>query len=188
MQSPRPAPVLRIPQMIENTRAKLFARQKGYTLFELIVVISLLGIVMFLSVPRFQDIFLSESADNTARWFITTIRALKEKAVLDQTDYTLHLDIDGGAFWVTSAAMTEQEIGIAMQNKNPFQGDIKIVDVEFPSAGRLAHGVIDIVFHKEGFSDKALVHMESDDDRKSILIESFLTRASVYPGFVGFEG
>ena len=46
----------------------------------------------------------------------------------------------------------------------------------------------DIYFNEKGYSDKAIIHLENDDNEKfSFLIEPFLLRVRLYNSYAGFE-
>ena len=49
-------------------------------------------------------------------------------------------------------------------------------------------GKAEILFHKQGYSDKALIHIEDNSGEKmSFLIEPFLKRVKFYDRQVGFD-
>ncbi|MBU1161919.1 MAG: prepilin-type N-terminal cleavage/methylation domain-containing protein, partial [Proteobacteria bacterium] len=50
-----------------------FERIKGFTLIELIVVISLISIMLFFAIPRFQSNVLSDSTKEVSRWILLKI-------------------------------------------------------------------------------------------------------------------
>jgi prepilin-type N-terminal cleavage/methylation domain-containing protein len=51
----------------------------GFTLLELIVVISLLGIMLVMAVPRFHETLFLDESKTSSRWVIGKIQALKER-------------------------------------------------------------------------------------------------------------
>jgi prepilin-type N-terminal cleavage/methylation domain-containing protein len=63
--------------------------ESGFTLLELIVVITLLGIMLVFTVPRFHDTLFLDEGKKSARWIIGKVRALKEAAIRNQKHYTL---------------------------------------------------------------------------------------------------
>jgi prepilin-type N-terminal cleavage/methylation domain-containing protein len=56
----------------------------GFTLIELIVVISLIGLMLFVSLPRLQDNPFLDGGKQSSRWLIGKVRSLKESAIRDQ--------------------------------------------------------------------------------------------------------
>ena len=159
----------------------------GFTLLELIVVISLLGIMLVLSVPRFHEtLFLDESKTNS-RWIIGKIQALKEAAVRNQKNYTLHIDLDSERFWETDESMSPEAIENAALNAASLPSGLKITDIEYPMRGKINSGQADIIFYKNGYSDKVLIHLQEGESPVSYLVEPFLSDVSRYETYIGFE-
>lgn len=175
-------------KIIRNSEFGIRNFPGGFTLIELIVVISLISIMLFFSIPRFQNTFLSDNTKKTSRWIIGKVRALKEVAVQDQKLYILHVNMDTNSLWVSNDSMSEKEIQNANQEEFILPDDVKVLDVEFPEKGKISSGLADIFFYKNNYSDKALIHIEdSDNQQLSFLIEPFLTKVKMYEKYAGFE-
>jgi len=165
-----------------------FSRNSGYTLIELIIVIALIGIMLFFSIPRFQEGIFTSNTKKVSRWIIVKVNALKYKAVSDRKTYTLHVSMDKNRMWVTHDAMSEDEIENAQQQGYAFPEDLKVLDVAFPGREKISHGVADICFYKKGYSDKALIHIENDDNRQiSFVIEPFLPKVKLHDKYLSFD-
>ena len=160
----------------------------AFTLVELAVVILLISITLVFTAPRLPELPLGDSTGTAVRWIILNVRNLKEKAVREQIQYTLHVGIDGNRFWVTHEAMTEEERELAEQQGFQLPAGMRVADVEYPDASRLLAGKAEIAFYKKGYSDRVLLHITEGDDRLSFQIEPFLTRVKVYERYVSFEG
>ena len=66
--------------------------------------------------------------------------------------------------------------------------DIQVLDVEYPGEEIISEGRADIHFYKRGYSDKAMIHVENNDNEQlSFLIEPFLSKVKVYEKYEGFE-
>ena len=50
---------------------------RGFTLIELIVVISLIGLMLFFSLPRLQNNPFIDDSKKSARWLIGKVQTLK---------------------------------------------------------------------------------------------------------------
>jgi len=165
-----------------------FRQNNGFTLIELIVVISLISLMLFFAIPRFQNSVLSDNTKKVSRWIIAKVHALKERAVRDQKLYVLHVSLDSNRLWTTNELMSEQELQNAAQNAYELPGDIKVLDVEYPDEEKISVGRADIYFYKRGYSDKAMIHIENNDNEQlSFLIEPFLSRVRMYETYVDFE-
>jgi prepilin-type N-terminal cleavage/methylation domain-containing protein len=162
-------------------------RIKGFTLIELIVVISLISIMLFLAIPKFQSGFLTNSTKAVSRWILIKVPDLKEKAQNEQKRYILHVDFDANKLWITHETMSAE--GLQSEEISGYQlpGDIKLLDVEYPDQNTISTGQAQIYFDEKGYSDKAIIHIENDDNEKlSFVIEPFLRRVRLYQKYVGF--
>jgi prepilin-type N-terminal cleavage/methylation domain-containing protein len=161
--------------------------RNGFTLLELIVVIALFSIMLVLTVPRFNDTLFNDETKKNSRWVIGKIQALKEAAIRNQKDYTLHIDLDGERFWETDESMSAEDLEKASLNANDLPAGLKIADIEFPTRGKINTGKTDISFYKKGYSDKAIIHIRDGESDISFLIEPFLSDVTRYETYVSFE-
>ena len=161
---------------------------QGFTLVELAVVILLIGITLVFAAPRLPQSPLIDPTSSAARWIIVNVRDLKERAVREQTQYTLHVGIDGSRFWVTHEDMTTEEQERAKAAGYSLPGDLRVADVEFPDTSRLLSGQVDIDFYERGYSDRVMLHLADGEERMSFQIEPFLTRVKVFDEYVSFGG
>jgi prepilin-type N-terminal cleavage/methylation domain-containing protein len=160
----------------------------GFTLIELIVVISLMGLMLFFSLPRLQDNPFLDDSRQSSRWLIGKLQSLKESAIRDQKQYALHFDLDSGRIWETNDSMSEEDLeNAALNNSYILPDDLRIIDIEYPQKGKIHTGQADIIFYKAGYTDKALVHMQEDDAYLSFLIEPFLSNVQFFESYAGFE-
>jgi prepilin-type N-terminal cleavage/methylation domain-containing protein len=164
-----------------------FERIKGFTLIELIVVISLISIMLFFAVPRFQNNVLSDSTKEVSRWILLKIPYIKESAAREQRRYVLHVSFESNKLWITHEAMLQEALQSAETNGYTLPEDVKLLDVEYPDKEKISTGQADIYFNEEGYSDKAIIHLENDDNEKfSFLIEPFLRRVRLYNSYAEF--
>lgn len=165
-----------------------FRLNQGFTLIELIVVITLISLMLFFAIPRFQVDVLSDNTNKVSRWIMVKVHSLKEKAVSEQKLYVLHISLDSNRLWVTSEIMSQEELQAAEANGYELSDDINLLDVEYPDEEKISVGRADIYFYKKGYSDKAIIHISNDDnERRSFLIEPFLSRVRLYNKYIGFE-
>ena len=164
-----------------------FFKNSGFTLIELIVVVALMGLMLFFSLPRLQNNPFLNDTKKSSRWLISKIRTLKESAIRDQKTYTLHFDLDSGRVWETHQAMSMEDIESAVMDSYVLPDDLQIIDVEYPSQGKINSGQAEINFYKAGYTNKALVHMQDGDIYLSFLIEPFLSDVQLFEKYASFE-
>ncbi len=143
--------------------------------------------MLVLTVPRFHDTLFLDETKTSSRWIIGKIRALKEAAIRDQKQYTLHIDLDTERFWVTDASMAAEALESATLNAEPLPDGLKIADIEYPIRGKIDSGQTEITFYKDGHSDKVLIHLQDGAQYESYLIEPFLSEVTRYEMYASFE-
>ena len=159
----------------------------GFTLLELIVVISLFSIMLVFTVPRFHDTLFIDETKKSSRWIMGKIQSLKEAAIRNQKNYSLHIDLDAARYWETDESMSPEALENAALNSNALPGGLKIADIEFPIRGKINSGQTEITFYKNGYSDKALMHFRDGEKYISFLIEPFLTDVTRFETYASFE-
>jgi len=160
---------------------------RGYTLIELIVVIALLGIMIGFTIPRFHNTLFLDDTKTASRWIIGKVQSLKEAAIQNQKQYVLHIDLDTDRVWETEESMSEENRENAALNAHALPGGIEVIGVEFPVGGKISGGQADITFYRAGYSDKALIHIQDDDEQLSFLIEPFFTQVKLFDKHAGFN-
>ncbi len=160
----------------------------GFTLIELIVVVALIGLMLFFTLPRFGDNPFFDDSKRSSRWLIGKVQTLKESAIRDQKQYSLHFDLGSGRIWETNELMSPEDLeNAALNSSYSLPDDLRIIDIEYPVKGKIASGIAEIIFYKAGYTDKALVHMQEEDLYLSFLIEPFLSNVQFFESYAGFE-
>ena len=119
-------------------------KNSGFTLIKLIAIVSIIGFMLFFSIPRLQESIFIDQTKKVSRLIMLQVRSLKERAVSDNKLYTLHISIDKNRMWVTNESMSEDEIQNAEQKGYDLSGDVKVLDVEYPVRGTISSGTADI--------------------------------------------
>lgn len=167
---------------------KSYNDNNGFTLIELIVVIALISTMFMFSVPNLLGRLDVDSSEKFTRWIETNVRHLKVKAVKDQREYTLNINVSDNIIWISDEGMDDEALENAKQKSLTLADDIRIIDVQYPETIEKADDKTVIVFHKEGYSDMAAIHLEdSDGDKMTYIIEPFLPDVKIFYEYVGFE-
>ena len=162
--------------------------QDGFTLIELIVVISLMGLMLFFTLPRLGENPFLDGSKQSSRWLIGKVQTLKESAIRKQKQHSLHFDLDSGLIWETNESMSIEDIEDAALNSSySLPDDLRIIDIEYPQKGKIYSGLAEITFYKAGYTDKVLVHMQEGDSYLSFLIEPFLANVQFFDVYTGFD-
>ncbi|MBU4581634.1 MAG: prepilin-type N-terminal cleavage/methylation domain-containing protein, partial [Proteobacteria bacterium] len=106
--------------------------ERGYTLIELSVVVLLIGMMLFLAVPRVRDSLLNDDLKATTRQIVGAAREMRNEAVREQVDYLIHLDLAKPGFWTYSADTTAEKRAELRKRAVRFPEGIRIADVRQP--------------------------------------------------------
>ena len=158
--------------------------EKGFTLIELIVVVSLISILLVFAAPRLDVSFFSDQERKLSAWMLLTVKTLKESAFKAQTITTLHVDLDNNRMWTSAGPVTEET---PRENEYALPAGHRLMDAQYPETDKITRGVAVVQFYPKGYSDKALIHIEDgDDNRTSYLIEPFLPHINISDTYLEF--
>lgn len=152
-------------------------KTRGFTLIELIVVISLLSLLLLFSFPMISNVSIFKNTTGGTNDLIRLVNDLKKRAVQDNTDYLLHFDITAQTLWVTSEDMDDEQKEAARDDSVPMAENLSILGVEFKDDSSAAYDNPTIRFRKQGYSDFALVHLTRDQSDITLKVEPFLSQA-----------
>lgn len=151
----------------------------GFTLIELIVVISIIAMLVLFSFPAFRNISLFQDSTSQVDDIIRLINDLKKRAVKQDIDYLLHIDSGSGMIWVTNDAMSDEAKNLANEKGILVSEKIIILDVVFPDMKEIGTREYQIRFRKKGYSDFALIHINDHQKNITLKIEPFLPQVQV---------
>ncbi|MEW6618165.1 MAG: prepilin-type N-terminal cleavage/methylation domain-containing protein [bacterium] len=80
---------------------KQIGESKGFTLLELLIVISMIGILILTAIPSFKGTYKNLKISLTAKEMASLITYARQKAVLERTKYKLNLDYQGKKYWLS---------------------------------------------------------------------------------------
>lgn len=162
--------------------------QSGFTFIELIVVIVLLGLMFTFALPKMDGFLFSSETDRVSRWIVLNVANLKTLAVKDQKRYALNVDTDANILFVTTDEMDEELVNEARKGGFNLGDSVRLVDVIFPFPSPDDEEMTNIFFYKKGYSDNAIIHVETESGEKlSFIIEPFLTSVEIRDGFIIFD-
>jgi prepilin-type N-terminal cleavage/methylation domain-containing protein len=161
----------------------------GFTLVELIVVITIFSTLLPLTIPVFKKTVLSpghKEAEDLSR----LVSTLKHRAILENQDFYLHLDTGAGRIWITDSAMDEPEQESARNVALTLKGNLRISGIEFPGSSTDTGGSGPdpvICFNRHGYSDQVILHVEGGKTPFSLIIQPFLMEPETVFNHVSFD-
>jgi prepilin-type N-terminal cleavage/methylation domain-containing protein len=163
----------------------------GFTLLELVIVLSIISIALLFSIPVLKNIqIFSVSNDETGK-ILFFVEKLKKDSVQENKNMFMHIDLLKQRIWVTKEISEDEKEN--MGAKSGFVlSKIKIVDVvfskEIKSDQHEYHNEYQIKFSNKGYSDMVIIHFRDEDENDAtIIIEPFLLKPKLEDKYVSFE-
>ena len=156
------------------------ARNRGFTLIELTMVLAILVIVFGLVAPRFSGILGSAELGSSARILAGTARAIHNEAARRGREIVLHLNLDRNEYWATikTDEGIDKEVGGMFLKRRKLPEGIKFKDIVLHGKYVTNQGEVSLVYSPMGRVGRTIIHME---DRSG---KSFTVRIKPYNGQV----
>jgi prepilin-type N-terminal cleavage/methylation domain-containing protein len=159
----------------------------GFTLIELMVVMLLISIVLGVAIPKFSGGAFQDPVKKLSRWMVISVRNLRSAAIQKQIVQALVIDIDNHRMWLIDDQMSEEALAAASDKAMTLPDSLHLVDVRFPGQEPVTSGTTEVKFYPAGFSDQALIHLQSGDaERFSYLVEPLLPKAKFFEEWIEF--
>lgn len=79
----------------------------GYTLMEMIVVMTIVGLITAGVIPVFQGTLTAVRGDRASRDFVALLKYAQETAIAEATEYRFCMNHEEGTYWLMRAAVDE---------------------------------------------------------------------------------
>lgn len=143
--------------------------------------------MLFIAIPNFEYSLESGDIKKISRWILVNVRSLKGKAVSDQKMHILRVRLDTNSFILTNESDGKDEFETAASKEYRLPPGITVMDVEYPGRGAVTTGGTDINFYRKGYSDKAIIHIQDQNNNiLSFLIEPFLPKVKIVEEYISF--
>ncbi len=179
--------------MFSRCRKTVIRNHEGFTLIELVVVVTLIVMMIGLTMPQIRNTLLSDNLKRTALRMAGMAKNLRDEAVRERKTYGLHLDMLRQRYWIGFAAMTEEDQVLAQENAEKLPSDVQILDVWFKEEGKVganhySPGEAVILFFKKGYVQPSVIHLGDDDGRRfTVVLSPFGGKVKILEKYVDFE-
>jgi prepilin-type N-terminal cleavage/methylation domain-containing protein len=144
--------------------------EKGFTLLELIVVCTLIGILLSLSVPSLRMTFFSDPLKSTARNMIGLVNGVRELAVRQQQPYLLHISQAERRVWYEMEDKTGvEEAGNHRKEQILLPETVNISGVWLGDA-EASDEQSGIYISKQGYVQQTRIRIEDEDGEHLFVI------------------
>jgi prepilin-type N-terminal cleavage/methylation domain-containing protein len=165
------------------------AKNAGFTLLELAVVLLIVGLLITVAVPRFPDL-TGARLESSARRLAALVRYLSGEAAFRSHLYRLHYDLDQQSYWVT-VLTTVQDTAEFIVDEAPLSRPVQLppsimfADVRVPDVGRVNRGQVYTHFYPHGYIDPTVIHLRDQSSRVlTVVIPPLTGEARIYEGYV----
>ncbi|BCS94720.1 hypothetical protein DSLASN_03520 [Desulfoluna limicola] len=162
-----------------DPRRCLCRREAGFTFLELVVVISILALLFFFSLPSLDSYIFTDPSKKVARLIASTVRDLKQRALTDHKEYRLHIASGAGEIWVEEASMDEKASAEARKNGLSLPQDMMVEVPGLDSAGDESSAEAMVRFYPRGYSDRAEILLVRDEQKLLLVVEPFLSEVEI---------
>ncbi len=168
----------------------IFKKPYGFTLVEVIVVITIIATLMAFSIPVFKGAGFFKTGIQGVSDLAGLITSLKYKAMQKNHDFFLHIDMASDRVWITDTSMDDPARENARAHAFELAGNLRISEVAFARPTqeiREDRSVQTIRFSRHGYSDLVILQLDGADTPVSMKIEPFLMDVETVFDHVSFD-
>jgi queuine/archaeosine tRNA-ribosyltransferase len=118
---------------------------------------------------------------------ILFLENLKLEAMVENKNITLYMDSGSGKMYVTDDTMDEDARQVALNKGVSLNGDLKLMNLEFPDDDTRPDDDKMICFFSKGYSDRALVHVREESREMTIQICMFQKKVHLIDRYVSYD-
>nr|WP_320191691.1 prepilin-type cleavage/methylation domain-containing protein [uncultured Desulfobacter sp.] len=159
----------------------------GFTFVELMVIIGILTTALLFSVPIFRQIHLTSEASDHVSGMLLFFENLKLRAMVENKNFTLYVDSGSGKMYVVDDTMDEDARQDALNNGVSLNGDLQLLNLEFPDDNTRPRDDKAICFFSKGYSDRALIHVREESREMTIQICMFQKKVHLIDRYVSYD-
>ncbi len=161
----------------------------GFTLLELMVVLLVIGLVLTITFPKFQE-FTGGNIKSVSRKLIGTIQYLYEEALANRRIYRLNYDLTQQQYWASalreSTESTREEVPVLPKTALPT--GVMLEDVVVLHEGKVNRGETFTEFYPIGGVEKSIIHLRGDrGEMLTLEINPLTGRVRVDEGYRDFD-
>ncbi|WP_417911655.1 pilus assembly FimT family protein [Candidatus Electronema sp. TJ] len=159
--------------------------KRGFTLLELIVVMSLISLSTGFVLPQIYSAFSGGELRSAVRRFVGLVAETGQEARLRRTAFVLRYDRERRSFIAVPADAAEG-LDSEVQRKIQLGGPVRVTEIA--AAHRSGGTGMSIIFDRRGYADKTAVYFRHDNgDELTVMLSPFLGLTRIFEGRVSLE-
>jgi Tfp pilus assembly protein FimT len=174
-------------EQMNQVNRRHFKFPPGFTLFELVLVLLLLGFMLLLSFPNFRELVSPGDMKRVVQGFVGTLRYAQSQAATAKHSYRVNMDVKENAFWVS----LEAEKGKFSHDPSSYgqltylPAGIIFLDVYHPERGKARDGDAYVEFSPTGWADECTIHLKkSEQEVFTLFVHSLGGNVEVVEGYI----
>ena len=158
--------------------------REGFTLVELMIVLTLLAIMALGVAPVFRGSFARVRADHAARDLFAEIKAAQERAVSEGVEYRVYFNLKENTYWPARPGLSKDGepgfVPVETPGEDPIRAPDRLVIADVKGRKGGPGGAVYLAFYPSGVGDagEITLHDKADHQRR-YQIETNGTRASL---------
>lgn len=159
----------------------------GFTLFELLIVLILIGLFFSLLFSRIGDFLTEGDLRAASRTLISEIQRYRSMAAYARSEQFLALDLEKNTLYGANAIgeplpATEEN---AMTRERFLPSGVRLEDVVIHPRGKIQEGVAVLRFFMDGSVERALIHLRNErDEIYSLQLNPLTGSVRIYETYV----
>jgi len=164
----------------------------GVTLIEISVVLFLIGILLFISIPKLGGFLFQADLNGAVRSLRAAVNVLRSKSISSNKATSLHLDLDRNMYWGAYAlpdGQMEEDAsqGMLFTPKRLPEG-IRFLDAGNITTPKRTYGTLRSSFNSRGALEETVIHLKDKNENVvTVLVNAYTGRFSIFDEYVDVE-
>ncbi len=166
--------------------------KRGFTLFELVVVILLLGFVFFLTFPNFRQLLEPRDARRAVLQFAGSLKYAQSQAATTKQRHRLNVDLKENTFWISREGISGEGEKISflpdpspMGKPGYLPSGVIFLDLVYPERDKVRDGAGYVEFSPTGWAEECAIHLRrGEQEIFTVFVHPLGGKIEVVAGYV----